>query len=88
MGSGMVLTAVEEYPERIRGSSSLMVRRSEILEGLLNYRGRSQASCIYMRIQGNRGHGISKEQLKYAECKRECERTVSNFRRAQNENPR
>ena len=36
----------------------------EMVEGLLNYRRRSQASCIYMRIQGNREHGISKEQQK------------------------
>ena len=35
IGSGMVLTAAEEYPERTRGSISLMERRNEIVEGLL-----------------------------------------------------
>ena len=41
-----MLTAVEEYLERTGGSGSLMVRGNEIIEGLLNYRRRSQASCI------------------------------------------
>jgi len=43
-----------------------MIRGNEIVEGLLNYRRRSQASCIYIRVQGNREHGsagISKDEL-------------------------
>ena len=35
IGSGIVLTAAEEYPEHMRGPSSLIVRGSDIIEGLL-----------------------------------------------------
>ena len=61
----------------------------ETVEGLLNYRRRSQASCIYTRIRGNIDPlGISKEELKHAECECECERITSYFRRARNKDPR
>ena len=40
-----------------RGAATLMIiRRRRLKACLLNYRRRSQASCIHTRIQGNREH--------------------------------
>ena len=72
IGTGMVLTAADEYPKCTRGSTSLMVRRNEIIEGLLNYRRRNQASCRCtheFRVTGRMGSleeamKTGKEQLR------------------------
>jgi len=44
-----------------------MVRWNEIVEDLLNYRRRSQASYKYMRSQGNREHGSAGNKQRRAE---------------------
>ena len=44
-----------------------MVIRNDIVEGLLNYRRKNQASCIYTRVQDNREHGSAGNKQRTAE---------------------
>ena len=44
-----------------------MVIGNRIVERLLNYRRRCQASCIYRRVQGNREHRSAGHKQRRAE---------------------